>query len=68
MIDIGSLVYWSHERLSDSHGQFGIVVDLKPAWHADDRDDTRMINVLFPSTGEEKDFYDWQLKEINEGW
>jgi len=50
-----------------NRGRFGIVLDSKLAWHADERDDTLLVRVLIPSTGEEIGFYDWQLREINEG-
>ena len=49
-----------------NRGRFGIVLDSKLAWHADERDDTLVVNVLIPSTGEEIGFYDWQLREIHE--
>jgi len=52
-----------------NRGRLGIVLDSKLAWHVDPTvPTTRVINVLIPSTGEEMDFYDWQLGEVNEGW
>jgi hypothetical protein len=49
-----------------NRGRFGIVLDSKLAWHADERDDTLMVNVLIPLTGQEIGFYDWQLRKIDE--
>tara|TARA_Y100000593_G_scaffold89196_1_gene172939 strand:- start:67222 stop:67449 length:228 start_codon:yes stop_codon:yes gene_type:complete len=51
-----------------NRGRFGIVLNSKLAWRADndEEDVTLVVNVLIPSTGEEMDFYDWQLREIHE--
>ena len=70
MIDKGSLVLVDDNSAAGSigRGQIGIVIDAKMAWHADERDDTLLVNVLIPTTGEEIGFYDWQLREIDEGW
>jgi len=51
---------------SDNRGKHGIVLSSKLAWEADERDDTLLVRVLVPATGEEIGFYDWQLEVISE--
>ena len=67
----GDLVTWQPTLnplpwVKKHEGKIGIVIDRRPRWPNDTRDDEMIIIVLYPGSGAEVEWSDRDLKVINE--
>ena len=64
---VGDLVKIS-DLVAEDTDDMGLVVDMRPAWPGDDRDETMTVTVIH-ADGTETEWHDFHLQVVSEaGW